>query len=139
MSNEENKAIVRRYQEILNANDLDALDQVVAADISTPDIMPGMPSGIEGARQAHKIGIAGMPDWHVTIEDLIAEGDMVAARITMTGTHIGDFVGIPPTGRRIKISGMYIARIANGKIVEHRGVEDAVGLLQQLGAMPPLS
>jgi len=136
MSIEENKAIVRRYQEILNANDLDALDQVVAADISTPDIMPGMPPGIEGARQAHKIGIAGMPDWHVTIEDLIAEGDKVAARITMTGTHTGDFVGIPPTGRRIKITGMYIARIANGKIVEHRGVEDAVGLLQQLGAMP---
>ena len=105
---EENKAVVRRYQEALNSNNPDALDEVVAADISTPDIISGLPPGIEGAKAAHRLMIAGMPDFHVTIEDLIAEGDKVAARITMTGTHTGDFFGIPPTGRQVKFTGIYI-------------------------------
>ena len=134
MPTEENKAIVRRYQEALNANDLDALGDVVAADIRMPDILPGFPQGIEGAKQIQQVTLAGAPDFHTTIEDLIAEGDRVAARITMTGTQTGEFFGVPPSGRPFKITGMYIARIANGKIVEHRGVEDAVGLVRQLGA-----
>ena len=136
MSTEANKAIVRRYQQLLNKNKLDALGEVVAEDFQMPDLFPGLPQGIAGARMIHQIGIAGMPDWHVTIEDLIAEGDKVAARITMTGTQTGEFVGLPPSDKKVTISGMYIARIANGKIVEHRGIEDALGMLQQLGAIP---
>ncbi|HKZ86047.1 MAG TPA: ester cyclase [Anaerolineae bacterium] len=135
MSREENKGIVRRYQDALNRNDLDALDEVVAADIRMPDILPGFPQGIEGAKQIQRLTVAGVPDWRVTIVDLIAEGDRVAARITMTGTQTGEFFGIPPSGRTFRITGIYIARIANGKIVEHRGVEDALGLMRQLGAM----
>ena len=77
------------------------------------------------------------PDFHTAIEDLIAEGDRVAARILMTGTPQKELFGIRPTGRSFRMTGMYIARIANGKIVEHRGIEDAVGMLQQLGLMPP--
>ncbi len=139
MSIEHNKKIVRRYQEALNNNNLDALDEVVAADISTPDILSGFPPGLAGAKAVHKMSVAGMPDLHTTIEVLVAEGDKVAARITMTGTHTGEFFGIPPTGRRVKFTGIYIVRIANGKIVEHRGVEDGVGLMQQLGAIPATS
>jgi steroid delta-isomerase-like uncharacterized protein len=136
MSIEENKKIVRRYQEIYNRNDLDALTEVVSVHLLTPKILPGLPHGIEGARAAHQIMLAGFPDYRTEINDLIAERDKVVARITMTGTHTGDFMNIPSTGKCVAFTGMYIARIQDGKIVEHWGEEDGVGLLQQLGAMP---
>ena len=74
-----------------------------------------------------------MPDYHTTIEDLIAEGNKVVARVTLTGTHTGDFYGIPPTGKRINLSAIYIVRIQDGKIVEHWGEENGVTVLRQLG------
>jgi len=135
MSNAENKKIVRRYQEIYNSNDLEALGEVVSEDLLTPKIMPGIPSGMEGAKAAHRIMLAGFPDYQTVIDDLVAEGDKVVARITMSGTNTGNFMGIPPTGKHVSFTGIYIARIANGKIVEHWGEEDAVSLLQQLGAL----
>jgi steroid delta-isomerase-like uncharacterized protein len=135
MSIEENKKIVRRYQEIYNSNDLDALGEVVSEDLLTPRLMPGIPAGIEGARAAHQIMLAGFPDYQTVIEDLFAEGDKVAARITMSGTNTGSFMGIPATGKHVSFTGIYIARIADGKIVEHWGEEDSVSLLQQLGAL----
>jgi steroid delta-isomerase-like uncharacterized protein len=135
MSIEENKNVVRRYQEIYNSNDLDRLTDVLSEDLSTPNIMPGIPKGLEGAKAAHRIMIAGFPDYQTTIEDMVAEGNKVAVRIRMTGTHTGTFMGIPPTGKQITFTGIYIVRIANGKIVEHWGEEDGVSLLQQLGVL----
>ena len=135
MSSEENKRIVRRYQEIYNENDLEALGEVLSKDLRTPKIMPGIPTGMEGAKAAHRIMLAGFPDYQTRIDDLFAEGDKVAARITMSGTHTGLFMGIPPTGRQVSFTGIYIARIANGKIAEHWGEEDGVSLLQQLGVL----
>jgi len=135
MSNAENKKIVRRYQEIYNSNDLEALGEVVSEDLLTPKIMPGIPSGMEGAKAAHRIMLAGFPDYQTVIDDLVAEGDKVVARITMSGTNTGNFMGIPPTGKHVSFTGIYIARIANGKIVEHWGEEDSISLLQQLGAL----
>jgi predicted ester cyclase len=135
MSIEENKKIVWRYQEIYNSNDLDVLDEVVSEDLLTPKIMPGIPTGIEGAKAAHRIMLAGFPDYQTVIDDLFAEGDKVAARISMSGTNTGSFMGIPATGKHVSFTGIYIARIANGKIVEHWGEEDSVSLLQQLGAL----
>jgi predicted ester cyclase len=136
MSAEENKAIVRRYQEAYNTNNLDALDAVVAADIATPMMLPGFPHGLAGIKQLHRITVDAWPDFHTQIEDLIAEGDLVTARITISATPQKEAFGVPPTGKSFKISGMYIVRIANGKIVEHWGVEDAIGIMQQLGLMP---
>ncbi len=135
MSLEENKQIVRRYQEIYNSNDLDALGEVVSEDLLTPKIMSGIPTGIEGAKAAHRIMLAGFPDYQTRIDDLIAEDDRVVARITMSGTNTGSFMGIPPSGNYVSFTGIYIARIANGKIVEHWGEEDGVSLLQQLGVL----
>jgi predicted ester cyclase len=135
MSIEENKNIVRLYQEIYNSNDLDRLTEVVSEDLLTPNIMPGIPHGLEGAKAAHRIMLTGFPDYQTIIDDMIAEGDKVAARIKMTGTHSGEFMGIPLTGRRISFTGIYFARIAGGKIVEHWGEEDGVSLLQQLGVL----
>jgi steroid delta-isomerase-like uncharacterized protein len=135
MSIEENKKIVQRYQEIYNSNDLDSLTEVVSEDLLTPKIMPGIPTGIEGAKAAHRIMLAGFPDYQTSIDDIFAEGDKVAARITMSGTNSGSFMGIPPTGKHVSFTGIYIARIANGKIMEHWGEEDGVSLLQQLGVL----
>ena len=135
MSIEKNKKIVKRYQEIYNNNDLDALTEVVSEDLLTPRIMEGIPTGIEGAKAAHRIMLAGFPDYQTIIDELLAEGDKVAARITMSGTNTGSFMGIPPTGKHVSFTGIYIARIDNGKIVEHWGEEDGVSLLQQLGAL----
>jgi steroid delta-isomerase-like uncharacterized protein len=135
MSVEKNKDIVRQYQEIYNSNDLDRLAEVVSEDLLTPNIMPGIPHGLEGAKAAHRIMLAGFPDYQTVIEDILGEGDKVAARIRMSGTNTGQFMGIPATGKRVEFTGMYIARIANGKIVEHWGEEDSVSLLQQLGVL----
>ena len=135
MSIEENKNIVRRYQDIYNSNNLEALTEVVSEDLLTPKIMAGVPQGIEGAKAAHQIMLTGFPDYQTVIDDLIAEGDKVAARITMSGTNKGSFMGIPPTGKFISFTGMYIARIANGKIEEHWGEEDSASLLTQLGVL----
>ncbi len=135
MSIEENKNIVLRYQEIYNNNDLDRLTEVVSEDLLTPNIMPGIPRGLEGAKAAHRIMLAGFPDYQTVIEDMLAEGEKVAARIKMTGTNTGEFMGIPATGKHVEFTGIYIARISNGKIVEHWGEEDSVSLLQQLGVL----
>lgn len=133
MSIEENKQIVRRYQECYNSNNLDSLDEVIAFDVLMPKIMPDMPSGLEGAKQVHRTTLLGMPDFRTEILDLFAEGDRVAARVLMTGTHTGNFYGIPATEKRVEFTGMYIVRIENGKIVEHWGEEDSLSLLKQLG------
>jgi steroid delta-isomerase-like uncharacterized protein len=135
MSLEENKAIVRRYQEYYNTNNLNGLDEVIAFDVLMPKIMPNMPSGLEGAKAVHEKTLIGMPDFKTEVQDLIAEGDKVVARVIMTGTHTGDFWGIPATGRQVEFTGVYVVRIANGKIVEHWGEEDGVSLLQQLGVL----
>lgn len=135
MSIEDNKKIVRRYQEIYNSNHLGSLNEVVSENLLTPRIMPGIPSGIEGAKAAHQIMLTGFPDYQTVINDLIAESDRVVARITMSGTHTGNFMGVPATGKWVEFTGIYIARIADGKIVEHWGEEDGVSLLSQLGIL----
>lgn len=133
MSTEDNKNIVRRYQDAYNTGDFIALAEVVAADVLTPNIAPGMPPGLEGAIAVHQTTLLGMPDYWTTIEDLIAEGDKVVVRVTMTGTHTGNFWGVPPTGRRVNLTAIYIVRIADGKIVEHWGEEDGMKVFKQLG------
>lgn len=133
---EENKAIVRRYQAAYNTNNLDDLDELIAADIKTPAMLPGFPPGLEGIKRLHRMTVDAWPDFHTEIEDLIAEGDWVTARITLSATPQKEAFGVPPTGMSFKVDGMYIVRIANGKIVEHTGIEDAVGIMQQLGLMP---
>jgi len=138
MSIETNKNIVRRYQDAYNTGNFDALAEVVAADVLTPNIISGMPPGLEGAKVVHQTTLLGMPDYHTIIEDLIAEGDKVVARVTMTGTHSGNFWGIPPTGKRVNLTAIYIVRIVDGKIVEHWGEEDGMKVLKQLGFKPKL-
>ncbi len=137
MSIEMNKEIVRRYQEAYNTNNLDALDAVVAPNIQTPGMLPGFAPGLEGLKQLQRATLDAWPDQQVKIEDLIAEGDYVVARISISATPQKEGFGVRPTGKSFKVPGMYLVRIDNGKIVEHLGIEDSLGILQQLGLLPP--
>jgi predicted ester cyclase len=136
MSTEENKAIVRRYREIHNSNDLAALDQVVDANIISHSGIPGLPPGLEGGKMVHNMFLSAFPDSQVKTEDLIAEGDKVVERFSFHGTNKGSFMGAPPTGKQVTSTGMSVFRLANGKIVEHWGENDALGVMQQLGLIP---
>jgi steroid delta-isomerase-like uncharacterized protein len=136
MSTETNLALVRRYQAIYNSNHLDALSEVLAPNFQPHTMAPGVPASLEGYKAFHQGTLASYPDFHVAVEDLFGDGDKVVMRFTITGTHEGDFLGIPPTGKKINVSGISIFRLANGQIVEHWGEEDVLGWMQQLGAIP---
>lgn len=137
MSTEENKAIVRRYREAHSTNRLDQLDAVVAANLVSHNHLPGLPQGLEASKQIHQGVVASFPDLTTTTEDLVAEDDRVVERWTSRGTHTGaPFFGAPTSGRPFTIPGISIYRIANGKIVEHWGSFDQLGVMQQLGLAP---
>jgi predicted ester cyclase len=97
---------------------------------------PGMQHGLAGHRAIVRLVRTAFPDQWWQIEDLIAEGDRVVARTPMTGTHRGDFFGIPPTGRSVTLTGVHLMRAAEGRVIEHRGNNDDMGLMRQLGVIP---
>ena len=136
MSTEENKTIVRKYREAHNQNNLAALYSRVAQDIVSHAALPGLPPGLQGGKLAHQAFLAPFPDLQTTTEDLIAEGDRVVERYTARGTHKGEFMGAPPTGKKFAIETLVIYRLAGGKIVEMWGLNDSQALMMQLGLMP---
>ena len=129
MSLEENKEVVRRFVEAYNKRNLDAFDDLLAPDYfdHTSKVGP------EGLKQLMNMAFKAFPDFHETIEDIIAEGDKVWARITFTATHTGEWMGIPPTGKKITTEMVDIFRIANGKLVEYRDVNNNLDFLKKLG------
>ncbi len=135
MSAEQNKAILRQAYDAINRNDLDALDELVASDVTDHDPAPGQGPGLEGVKGYFSSLHAAFPDLRIDVEDMIAEGDKVVARVRGSGTHQGEFMGIAPTGNRVEFSGIDILRIAEGKIVEHWSNSDQLGMMQQLGAL----
>jgi steroid delta-isomerase-like uncharacterized protein len=137
MSAKENKTIVQRAEELWNTGNLAIADEIHATDFVNHD--PGDPDVRD--LETYKGFIAavrtGFPDFRVTIEDMIAEGDKVASRWTARGTHQGELMGIPPTGRQATWTTMTIYRFAGSKIVEAWWSKDMLGLLVQLGVIPP--
>ncbi len=138
MTTEENKAISRRVgEETSNGGDLDLADELYAPDYVLHD--PSLPEdlhGPEGLKRYVAMTRAAFPDARVTVEDQVAEGDKVVDRWTARGTHTGEFMGIPPTGRRIEVSGVTISRFAGGKIAEDWYQGDDLGMMRQLGVIP---
>ncbi len=138
MSLEENKAIeLRFFEEVVNKGNLAVIDEIVAADFVQPDAPPGITTDREGMKQFFTMAHSGFPDFHSTLEDMFAEGDKVVQRFTARGTHRGEWMGIPPTGKQIAVQGIAIHRIAEGKIVEGWTSMDMLGALQQLGVVQP--
>ena len=129
MSLEENKAIVHRFIEAYNKHDLSAFDDFVASDYVDHTNKVDR----EGLKQLFAMAFKAFPDWHETIEDIIAEGDKVWIRVKTTGTHTGEFMGIAPTGKKVTTMMVDIYRIVNGKHVEGRFITDQLAFLKQLG------
>jgi steroid delta-isomerase-like uncharacterized protein len=135
---ERNKALSRRADdELFNRGNLEVADAVFSADFVYHDPSGGEAyRGPEGAKRFAAMFRAAFPDLHLTVEDQVAEGDRVAYRWTARGTHRGELMGIAPTGNPVTLHGIAIARLDGGKIVEIWENFDALGLMQQLGAVP---
>ncbi len=138
MSVEESKTIERRYmEEVWTKGNLAAVDELVATNYVDHTPMPGASPDLQGLKQFVTVVTAAFPDWHPTIEDMIAEGDKVVVRFRGSGTHKGEFMGIPPTGKQVTMMAIAIHRIAGGKIVENWLQADMLGMMVQLGVVPP--
>ena len=138
MSPEQNKAIVRRiYEELWDGRDLGVADEVIAAEgyVNYDTELVPAPGGPEDMKQTVRMVTAAFPDNRHRVEEMIAEGDTVVARVTLTGTHEGPFMGIPPTGRKIEVTEIHVYRMRGGKAVEHRVGRDDLGAMRQLGVI----
>lgn len=137
MSTEENKANDRGLVEVLNRGNLALLDELIAPSIVSHDASTTM-QGLEAYKQFVSVYLTAFPDLHFTIEEQIAEGDKTVTRWTARGTHRGELMGIPPTGKQVTGTGITIIRWANGKAEEAWLNSDGLGLLQQLGVVPAM-
>ncbi|HEU4494159.1 MAG TPA: ester cyclase [Rubrobacteraceae bacterium] len=136
---EENKAQFRRaYEEVLNRGDLSGVEELIAPEFLNHEAPPGRDRGPESMRGLANMLRTAFPDLHFEIEDLVAEGDTVAGRLTMSGTHEGPLMGMAPTGCSVRQNHMHFVRFRDGKAVEHWGVRDDLEMMQQLGAVAPL-
>jgi steroid delta-isomerase-like uncharacterized protein len=137
MSVEANKLAMRRFTEFINTADQNLGEELIAEDAQF--WVPGRPESMRGlAGYMNVLGMmrSGFSDVQWSLEETIAEGDKIAARFTMRGTHDGTFFGVPATGRKIEVRAMNFYRLAGGKFVEEYGQPDLLGLLQQIGAVP---
>lgn len=137
MSTEQSKATVRRiYDEVWNERRQDVAHDLIAYGAINYDTgLTAHPFGPEEMNGTVRRITAAFPDHHHAVEQIIAEGDSVAAHVTLTGTHEGEFMGIPPTGRRIEVTEIHIYRLEGGKAVEHRVGRDDLGAMRQLGVI----
>jgi steroid delta-isomerase-like uncharacterized protein len=136
MSAEDNKATARRwYEEVFNAGNLDLIHELFAPNFVDHDPVNPLP-GLEGVRQVVGIYRGAFPDLHITVEDWVAEGEKVVTRFRAQGTHKGPLMGIPPTEKQVTVTGIDMLGFEHGKISEHWGNRDDLGMLQQLGAVP---
>jgi predicted ester cyclase len=137
MSIEENKRVIQRiYDNEAVHRGLAYLDGLVASDVVNHNPFPGSGPGIEGVKQAVTAMLGLFPDARFTIEDMIGEGDKVAVRVTLRGTHQGPFMGRPPTGAKVASTETIVFRLAAGKVVETWASRDDLGMMQQLGVAP---
>jgi len=132
MSLEENRAIIHSFLEAVYEQNLAALEELMAPDFVEHTLQL---KGLKDVKQLLTMLFKGFPDWHVTIEDIIAEGDKVWVRVKATGTHKGEYRGLAPTGKKIILTGVQIWRIVDGKIVERTSAYDFLDFFKQLGVI----
>jgi len=134
----DNSIIVRRFVDlVLNKDQIDSAGQFFWEDMVEQVPLPGQGPGLAGLKDVLRGMRAAFPDMHWTVEEQIAEGDRVATRFEWTGTHRGEFLGVPATGRAVRVWGVVIDRLEGGKIKDTRIIMDSLGLMLQLGVFPP--
>ena len=139
MDAQQHRDLARRFfEEVINGHSPDAADKLVAEDFVEHE--PGFEGqeGLAGVKETVRQFLTAFPDLEAELHDIIVEGDKVVTRSTFRGTHNGDMLGIPATGKRVKFQVIDIVRVADGKAAEHWGATDVAGLLQQVGALPPM-
>lgn len=137
MSAEQLKVAAQNFIEKgLNQKDLSAFEAYFSPELTDHALPPGLPSGLEGRKMFGSALVAAFPDLHVEVEDLVTDGGKVVTRYSVRGTHKGELMGIPPTGRQVSIGGIAIDRFENGRSIEHWEYYDQMGMMQQLGVIP---
>lgn len=139
MSIDENRTVSRRLlDEVWNRGNLAVVDELVGSEYVGHDVYTpgGAFYGPEGLKEHFAVLRSAIPDAHIAIEDVLAEGDRTVARFTLSGTHSGSLMGIPPTGRSVRFSALLLSRFAYGRIVEEWGIAELLSLLQQIGTLP---
>ena len=137
MPSEDNKALVRRFvDEVQSAGNTDLIDEICSPEFVNHSPPPGIPADREGIKIVTAMFRGAFPDSHFTVEDMVAEGNKVATRKTFHGTHEGEFMGMPPSGRVVSMGLIDIVRISEGRVVEHWSMGDNLGMMQQLGIIP---
>jgi len=130
-------ASIRRLYDLINAGDIDGFGRQLADDFVEHEEIPGIPPTKDGVIQYFKMMLAAFPDMRMDVEDVIASGDKAVARVTVTGTNKGEFMGMPATGKSATVKLIDITRFGDdGLAREHWGVVDQLALMQQLGAIP---
>jgi steroid delta-isomerase-like uncharacterized protein len=135
-----NKATVRRFDDVVSTGDAEVISKTID-ELVEPDVLIHMPlpiqaTGAQALKQVWAMLLRGLPDLHVAVEDVIAEGDKVVSRNTVTGTHQGEYRGLPPTGKSVTYNEIFIFRFAGGRIAEIWGVVDVFSQMKQLGVIP---
>ncbi len=133
---EDNKALVQRFIDRMNKHDLNAVDELVDAAYVEHSPGEGFPPTRDGLKQMFAMFIKGFPDVNMRLDHMVAEGDLVVIHILTTGTNKGEMMGMPATGKSIKVEEIHIVKTKDGKMVEHWGVEDNLTFMKQLGLMP---
>jgi steroid delta-isomerase-like uncharacterized protein len=135
-----NKATFRRFHEVMNTGDAEliakAIEAVVEPDVLIRTPLPVEATGMQGLKEVWAMLLRAFPDLRLTVEDLIAEGDKVVGRTTVTGTHRGEYMGLPATGKTVTYNEIFIFRFVNGRIAETWGVVDVASQMKQLGLLP---
>jgi len=137
VSAEENKAVIRRaYDELWNERNVSVVDELVAEDFLNHAAPPGRQRGRQGLKDVVRMFESAFPDFRYGVEDVISEGEKVVVRDVFTGTHRGDFMGIPATGNRVTMEAIHIYRFDEGRLAEHWVARDDLGMMRQLGVVP---
>ena len=136
MSAQFKTAVENLVGEGLNKKNLTAVEAYFSPNLIDHALPPGLPAGFEGRKIFVSAFLSAFPDIHVYLEDTMAEGNKLVTRWSARGTHKGDLMGIPPTGKEVSITGIAIDRFENGQSVEHWEIIDQLGLMQQLGVIP---
>lgn len=130
------KSLIRRFYDELGAGNLSVIDELVADDFVDHEEFPGLDPTKGGVKRFFAMLRSAFPDLHMEVREMLADDDLVSVRVIVTGTHEGDFMGMPSSGRRIEVQIFDMLRISDGQVTEHWGLIDAMTMMQQIGGMP---